>query len=244
MLGDLFMASTATISIRIYNHNLTQDADRRIFTCFYNQSFRFVVIKQMVNTFEKVVVIDGKDHMNGRLASIVAKQLLEGQKIVVVRCEDLCISGSLARNKLLHSHYLRKRCLVQPAKGPFHFRAPSKIFHKAVRGMVPRFTKRGEQALSRLTVLEGVPPKYQAMKRMIVPQAYRQLRLKPNRKYCTVGQLSNTVGWKYGDVVDKLETKRKARDAKWYAALLKKKQSVKTNDQVKKLNTQLAKFGY
>ncbi len=40
------------------------------------------------------VVIDGKGHLLGRLASIVAKQLLLGKKIVVVRCEQIVISGS------------------------------------------------------------------------------------------------------------------------------------------------------
>lgn len=45
------------------------------------------------------VVIDGKGHLLGRLASIVAKQLLEGQKIVVVRCEALNISGEFFRAK-------------------------------------------------------------------------------------------------------------------------------------------------
>lgn len=45
------------------------------------------------------VVIDGKGHLLGRLASIVAKQLLSGQKIVVVRCEALNISGEFFRSK-------------------------------------------------------------------------------------------------------------------------------------------------
>jgi len=40
------------------------------------------------------VVIDGKGHLLGRLASIVAKQLLEGKKIAVVRTEAIVISGS------------------------------------------------------------------------------------------------------------------------------------------------------
>ena len=44
--------------------------------------------------FEKQVVIDGKGHLLGRLASVVAKELLSGQAIVVVRCEQLVISGS------------------------------------------------------------------------------------------------------------------------------------------------------
>ncbi len=46
----------------------------------------------MVST--SAVVIDGRAHMYGRLASIVAKQLLQGQSIVVVRAEQLVISGS------------------------------------------------------------------------------------------------------------------------------------------------------
>jgi ribosomal protein L13 len=35
----------------------------------------------------------------GRLASFVAKEALMGQKIVLVRCEELVISGSHMRNK-------------------------------------------------------------------------------------------------------------------------------------------------
>jgi large subunit ribosomal protein L13Ae len=46
-----------------------------------------------------VIVIDGKGHLLGRLASIVAKQALNGQKIVIVRCEELNVSGSFFRNK-------------------------------------------------------------------------------------------------------------------------------------------------
>lgn len=41
----------------------------------------------------KEVVIDGRGHLLGRLASIVAKELLNGQKVAVVRCEELMISG-------------------------------------------------------------------------------------------------------------------------------------------------------
>lgn len=52
-----------------------------------------------MSTFEPVIVIDGKGHLLGRLASIVAKQLLNGQKVVVVRCEALNISGEFFRAK-------------------------------------------------------------------------------------------------------------------------------------------------
>ncbi|KAF9307508.1 60S ribosomal protein L16B, partial [Linnemannia elongata] len=89
-----------------------------------------------------VVVIDGKGHLLGRLASIVAKQALTGQRVVVVRCEELNVSGSFFRNKLKYHAFLRKRCVVNPARGAFHFRAPSRIFYRAIRGMVPHKTAR------------------------------------------------------------------------------------------------------
>ena len=49
--------------------------------------------------FDQVVVVDAKNHLMGRLASIVAKELLSGQKVVITRCEDINVSGSLYRNK-------------------------------------------------------------------------------------------------------------------------------------------------
>ncbi|KAM0310410.1 hypothetical protein ACHAO8_008093 [Botrytis cinerea] len=52
-----------------------------------------------MSTFEPVITIDAKGHLLGRLASTVAKQLLNGQKIVVVRCEALNISGEFFRAK-------------------------------------------------------------------------------------------------------------------------------------------------
>ena len=82
----------------------------------------------------KPVVIDGKNHLLGRLSSTIAKQLLNGQKVVVVRCEDINISGNFHRSKLKYLAFLRKRCNVRPSKGPYHFRAPSKILWRTVRG--------------------------------------------------------------------------------------------------------------
>lgn len=142
-----------------------------------------------VTAFEREVVIDAKGHLLGRLASTVAKQLLNGQNIVVVRCEDINISGEFFRNKLKYLAYLRKACRYNPTRGPFHFRAPSRILYKAIRGQIPHKTARGMAALERLKVFEGIPPPFDKIRRMVVPQALRVLRLKPGRKFCTVGRL-------------------------------------------------------
>lgn len=202
-----------------------------------------------MSAFEPVVVIDGKGHLLGRLASTVAKQLLNGQKIVVVRCEALNISGEFFRAKLKYHAYLRKATRFNPTRGgPFHFRAPSRIFYKAVRGMIPHKTARGNAAMERLKVFEGVPPPYDKKKRVVVPQALRVLRLKPGRKYCTVGRLSHEFGWKYQDVVSRLEERRKAKGAAYYerkkAVRRQLAEAQNTRNIDEKIRSQLAEYGY
>ncbi|KAJ5534775.1 hypothetical protein N7527_001029 [Penicillium freii] len=202
-----------------------------------------------MSSFESVVVIDGKGHLLGRLASTVAKQLLNGQKIVVVRCEALNISGEFFRAKLKYHAYLRKMTRFNPTRGgPFHFRAPSRILYKAIRGMMPHKTARGAAAMERLKVFEGVPPPYDKKKRVVVPQALRVLRLRPGRKYCTVGRLSHEVGWKYQDVVSRLEERRKVKSKAYYErkkaarrVLAKAEQGANVDSKTK---TQLAQYGY
>ncbi|XP_045197981.1 60S ribosomal protein L13a-like [Mercenaria mercenaria] len=164
----------------------------------------------------KPILIDARGHLMGRLAAIVAKTILQGQRVVIVRCEGINISGNFYRNKLKYLKYLKYRCNVNPSRGPFHYRAPSRIFFKAVKGMIPHTTTRGKEALGRLKVFEGVPPPYDKQKRKVVPAALRVLRLKQNRRYCDLNRLAHEVGWKYQGVIGTLEAKRKAKSKKFY----------------------------
>ncbi|KMQ97294.1 60s ribosomal protein l13a-like protein [Lasius niger] len=138
----------------------------------------------MTGFSEKPILIDGRGHLLGRLAAIVAKTILQGNKVIVVRSEQLNISGNFFRNKLKFMSFLR---------------------------MIPHKTQRGKDALRRLKVYEGCPPPYDRRKRVVVPGAMRVMCLKPGRKYCHVGRLSHEVGWKYKAVVRTLENKRRVR---------------------------------
>jgi large subunit ribosomal protein L13Ae len=44
----------------------------------------------------KRIVVDACHHMLGRLASVIAKELLNDQKVIIVRCEEICLSAGLA----------------------------------------------------------------------------------------------------------------------------------------------------
>ncbi|KAL0275607.1 UNVERIFIED_CONTAM: hypothetical protein PYX00_003410 [Menopon gallinae] len=189
----------------------------------------------MTGFSKKSIVIDGKGHLLGRLAAIVAKALLQGESVVVVRCEQINISGTFFRNKLKFLSFLRKRCNVNPARGPFHFRAPSRIFFRTVRGMLPHKTFRGENALHHLKSYEGIPPKYARRMRLVVPRAMTVMCLKPGRKFCHLGRLSHEVGWKYKSVVQTLEAKRKLKAyIQVRKSLRKQKLTKKAEEKVKK----------
>lgn len=129
-----------------------------------------------------------------------------------MRCEEINISGSLYRNKLKYAEFARKRTNTNPSHGPFHHRAPARILHRTIRGMVPHKLPRGQAAMERLKCFEGVPPPYDKMKRKIVPHALRVTRLNQGRNFCNLGRLASEVGWKHNGAVQMLEAKRKARD--------------------------------
>ena len=200
--------------------------------------------------FKKETVIDGKGHIMGRLASHVAKQLLSGHRIVVVRCERLTLSGSVARNKLKFREYINKSILTNPRHAHRHFRSPSRIFYKAVRGMMPRKTLRGEYALARLKVFEGVPHPYDTKKRMVVTDALKLVKMKQYSPCCQLRDLCTRVGWKHDALVERLEAKRTQRGKKYHERrvvtlkLRAQKAKLQTSEAIKTINEKLAKFGY
>jgi len=170
----------------------------------------------------KPLVIDARAHLLGRLCAIVAKTLLNGQRVVILRCEGINISGNFYRNKLKYLDFLKKRMNTNPARGPFHYRSPSMIFWRTVRGMLPHKIHRGKEALERLKVYEGIPPPYDKQKRLVVPSALRVLRLKPRRKYCQLGRLSHEVGWHSQTVIATLEKRRKLKSTAFHKQRVQK----------------------
>lgn len=163
-----------------------------------------------------MVVVDCRDHMMGRLASVLAKQLLEGQHVVCVRTEELCISGGYMRQLMKLDRWAWVHTNTRPNHGPFHYRTPSQFLWRVIRGMLPHKTKRGKAALGRFKAYEGVPPPYDKVKRAVLPDALRVLRLQRNHRYVTLGKLLSERGWKHRETVKKLENKRKEEARQHY----------------------------
>ena len=187
----------------------------------------------------------------GRLASNVAKAALQGQKVIVVRCEEILISGPQKRNLGIFTRFLNKTQITNPRRGPFHHRNPSSIFLRKVRGMLPYKTSRGAAALDSIQVFEGIPAQFAKKKRVIVTNALRLTNIKAESPVTRLGDLAAKVGWKYGPVVAEMEEKRKVESRAHYKKQLKKKslwtEAVKaseSNAEFTKVVNQLAAYGY
>ena len=198
--------------------------------------------------FRKHIIVDAKGHLAGRLASYIAKELLNGQRVSIVRCEKTLISGSKYRNKLKVMDFRNKRMSTNPKKGPIHQRAPSQMLERKIRGMVPHKTPIGAAAMKRLTCYDGCPLSLNNKKKMVVRDALKCIRLKPRARYCCLGDVATVCGWTKAAIINSFEAKRVEKNREWHLKRVKtckaEKDRVRNNEGLKKINAELAKLGY
>ena len=160
---------------------------------------------------------------------------------------DVIYVVTVRRNKIKFAQFIRKRMNTNPARGPYHFRSPARIFWRTLRGMVPHKTVRGQLALGRLATYEGIPEPYDKQKRVVVPAALKVLRMRPDRNFCLLGALSKEAGWGYTDLVNKLETQRKIKEQAFYAekkAKAQAKSKAAASADLSAVEPVLSAFGY
>lgn len=138
---------------------------------------------------EQTVVVDAKGLILGRMASTIAKRLLQGENIIIMNAEKAVISGKrLSRIK----EAKKKLEIGHPKKGPFHPRRPEEIVRRTIKGMLPRRKPKGQQAYRRLKVFVDVPQELIETETQTIPDA-RSEKLKC--PYITVGKLAKEIGW-------------------------------------------------
>ncbi len=135
-----------------------------------------------------VTYIDATDLVLGRLSSIVAKKLLNGEEVVILNAEKAAIVGNRRR---IYREYKEKRELGNSRKGPFFPRMPDRIVKRTVRGMLPKDNTRGRMALKRLRVYIGTPAEFKSVKTEDIGAKVEGIE---GTTYITVGDLSRYLG--------------------------------------------------
>ena len=139
-----------------------------------------------------VTIIDGEGLLLGRLASIVAKRLLNGENIAIVNAEKTVISGSRAR---VLGNYRVKRERGSREGGPFFPRRPDHILKRTIRGMLPYKCQRGVEAFKNVRVYVGIPVDFQGKAMETISDVHMTNLSHP--QYVTLGAVSTFLGSKY-----------------------------------------------
>jgi large subunit ribosomal protein L13 len=138
---------------------------------------------------ELATIIDANNLILGRMATVVAKRLLQGEHIMIINAETAIISGK----KLSQVKKAKKKLEIgHPRKGPYFPRRPDRYVKRAIRGMLPRKKPKGKDAYKRLRVFIGTPQKYKDYPVETITAANSD---KLKCSYLTVGELTREIGW-------------------------------------------------
>ncbi|MGC8495733.1 MAG: 50S ribosomal protein L13 [Candidatus Micrarchaeia archaeon] len=107
--------------------------------------------------FDGYLVFNAKDQILGRLASRVAKELLNGNNVAVVNARYAVITGG--KNAIIEKYRTRLNLQekANPEHSPYWSRRPDMLFKRIVRGMLPYRKPHGKSAYRRLKVFQMVP---------------------------------------------------------------------------------------
>ncbi|MEA4977012.1 MAG: 50S ribosomal protein L13 [Methanomassiliicoccaceae archaeon] len=136
-----------------------------------------------------VTFIDGKDLIYGRLASVVAERIMDGEEIIILNSESIIITGAkeMVCEKFKHRTELGD---ATKRKGPFYPRRADLIFKRSVRGMIPWKSSSGRDAYRRLHVYVGIPKQFTEVKTEVPELAKKKI----TGKYTTLGAVSKFLG--------------------------------------------------
>jgi large subunit ribosomal protein L13 len=142
---------------------------------------------------EEYEVFDAKDKILGRLASTVAKRLLQGQNVVIINAEQAIISGDKKGIKQKYKTRLDLQEKENPEHSPYWSRREDFLVKRVVRGMLPYHKKTtGRDAYKRLMVFVGVPEAFKKVKPIEVNTKNPKMLY---TGHITISELSKLLGY-------------------------------------------------
>ncbi|MEZ0290194.1 MAG: 50S ribosomal protein L13 [Sulfolobales archaeon] len=152
-------------------------------------------LEEIKRSYDKnsILIIDAENMILGRMASVVAKLLLEGYRVYIVNAEKAVVSGD--RNRVINGYklLLELETHKNPYKGPKRPRNPVNIVKRTIRGMLPKESDRGFKALKRLRVFYGVPEELADRQRIKIPFADSS---KLHYSAVSVAEIAKALGWR------------------------------------------------
>lgn len=149
--------------------------------------------QEVVIRTDRPIVVDATNHIAGRLASNVAKLLMQGNRVSVVNCEKIMMSGTRSNQIKEQREFLEINSIINYKHGPVHYRRPDTLMAKMIRQMLPYDRKpSGKEAHQRLRTYIGSPQQIKSLEKI---QFEKALIRKTASNYTALGELCRIIGW-------------------------------------------------
>ncbi len=142
-----------------------------------------------------MIVVNAKDQVAGRISARVAKLLLAGEEVAIVNSEQAVISGKLQTAVDTMTSRRSQKNKRDPNEGPKYPRLPHLYMRRIVRGMLPKKSQRGRDALKKLRCYVGVPEGIETAG-ALKPFDKAAKPYGAMQKSTTIGAVCASFGWK------------------------------------------------
>ena len=134
------------------------------------------------------MIIDAKDMIVGRFATVAAKKALLGEKVDIINCESAIITGN-KKNLIVAIKKEKERGTY---KGPFMPRMPDRFVKRIIRGMLPYKQDKGRDAYKRIMCYIGVPPEFEGKEIIKIEKA--SIAKVKNLDYVSIKEICKKLG--------------------------------------------------
>ena len=136
------------------------------------------------------MIVDGSNLVLGRMATVVAKKLLNGERVHIVNAEKVVVTGKKENAMSKFKRRIALRAKGNPLKAPKFPRTPHGLVRMSIRGMLPFKRQTGKQAYKRLRVYIGVPEEFKDVKLEKIEAAENKL----TERFTLIGEMSKALG--------------------------------------------------
>jgi len=130
------------------------------------------------------MIIDAKNLIVGRLASVVAKKAILGEEITIVNSEFSVLTGT---KEVILKKFKAQSIRGEPFHGPFLPKRPHLLLKRIIRGMLPYKQEKGRSAFKRIKCYLGLPEEFKNNKIETIEKA--NIQKLNNLRYMALGEL-------------------------------------------------------
>ena len=130
------------------------------------------------------MIINAKDLIVGRFASVVAKKAILGEEVFIINSELAVITGA---KKVIIEKYETQANRGEPFHGPFMPKTPDRLLKRIIRGMLTYKKGKGRDAFKRIKCYSGVPEHFKNKETITIEKA--NVAKMQNLKYITIGEI-------------------------------------------------------